>query len=237
MKGLILNSGLGKRMGTLTNNIPKCLVPLHGNETVLSRQIRQLVNCGITDIIMTTGPFKGMIEGYLSENFPKLNVTYVQNDDFASTNYIYSMYLADSSIREDLVLMHGDIVTEENVLSELLNSSKPNLVIVDKNAALPDKDFKGRIQNGIVTEIGLDVFGDDCKFLLPVYKFSREKMQLWMDEIKKFVDEDNLQVYAENAFNLISTNMELDTLELDGRICMEIDNPEDHKRALELLKR
>ena len=42
MKALILNSGLGKRMGTLTSEHPKCMTELSVGETIVSRQLRQL---------------------------------------------------------------------------------------------------------------------------------------------------------------------------------------------------
>lgn len=236
MKGLILNSGLGKRMGDLTLNKPKCLVTLNNKETVLSRQINQLLECNISEIIITTGPFKGMIREYIELQFPELDITYIQNDDYEITNYIYSMYLADKHIREDIILLHGDIVTESEVFSKLLTSCEPNLVVVDSNAVLPEKDFKGRIINDKVNEIGLDVYGDNCKFLLPVYKLSKESMSLWMDEIRIFKKNNNLKVYAENAFNNISEQMNLKCIELGENICMEIDNLEDYTRSVELVK-
>ena len=42
MKALIYNSGTGSRMGKLTEDKPKCLLPLPGGETILSRQLRLL---------------------------------------------------------------------------------------------------------------------------------------------------------------------------------------------------
>ena len=65
MKALILNSGLGKRMGTLTSEHPKCMTELSVGETNVSRQLRQLAEVGITDIVMTTGPFVDVLEGYI----------------------------------------------------------------------------------------------------------------------------------------------------------------------------
>ena len=42
MKALILNSGLGSRMGVLTSEHPKCMTEISPRETILSRQLRQL---------------------------------------------------------------------------------------------------------------------------------------------------------------------------------------------------
>ena len=55
MKALILNSGMGSRMGVLTAEQPKCMTEISGKETILSRQLRQLAEAGIDEVVMTTG--------------------------------------------------------------------------------------------------------------------------------------------------------------------------------------
>lgn len=57
MKALILNSGLGSRMGVLTSEHPKCMTEISATETILSRQLRQIAAAGITEVVMTTGLF------------------------------------------------------------------------------------------------------------------------------------------------------------------------------------
>jgi len=61
MKALLLNSGLGSRMGDLTKDNPKCLVNLTDNETILSRQIDILQKVGVDEFIITIGPFGDII--------------------------------------------------------------------------------------------------------------------------------------------------------------------------------
>src|SRR6056297_1842064 len=109
MRAVILNSGVGSRMGSLTDDKPKCLVPLKGDETILSRQIRMLLYAGVNDILITIGPYGDMIPQYVQSAFPGVPVRYVRNEDYDTTNYIYSMYLADEYMREEVLLMHGDI--------------------------------------------------------------------------------------------------------------------------------
>ena len=91
MKAIILNSGLGKRMGPLSRHNPKCLIEISQDETILSRQIRILSQNGINSIIMTTGPFENKIKKYVAQHFPSLNIEYVKNPKYATTNYLYSL--------------------------------------------------------------------------------------------------------------------------------------------------
>lgn len=55
MKALILNSGLGHRMGVITKERTKCMTEISHRDTILSRQLRQLVSFGIKEVVMTTG--------------------------------------------------------------------------------------------------------------------------------------------------------------------------------------
>ena len=55
MKALILNSGMGSRMGVLASEHPKCMTEISRKETILSRQLYMLVEAGITEVVMTTG--------------------------------------------------------------------------------------------------------------------------------------------------------------------------------------
>ena len=60
MKALILNSGLGSRMGVLTSEHPKCMTEISTHETILSRQLKMIANAGIEEVVMTTGYYDGV---------------------------------------------------------------------------------------------------------------------------------------------------------------------------------
>ena len=233
MKAVILNSGTGSRMGHLTAGRPKCLVPLKDSDTILSRQVRMLLEAGVKDILITIGPYENMIPDYVKNLFPELQAAFVRNELYDSTNYIYSMYLADSLLREDILLLHGDIVMEEKVLNQVL-SGKGNSVVIDSTVPLPEKDFKARISEGFIREIGTALKGaENVVFLLPVYSLNKDFMEQWMNEIGEFVRRGETQVYAENAFNSISGNLELRGMDIRGGFCMEVDTIQDLNIARE----
>lgn len=52
MKALILNSGIGKRLGEMTQSCPKCMLRVDENETILCRQLSLLADAGITEVII-----------------------------------------------------------------------------------------------------------------------------------------------------------------------------------------
>ena len=61
MKVLILNSGLGRRMGVLSSEHPKCMTEISHRNTILSRQLRQVAEYGIKEVVITTGYFNQVL--------------------------------------------------------------------------------------------------------------------------------------------------------------------------------
>ena len=94
MKALILNSGMGSRMGVLTSEHPKCMTEISPRETILSRQLRQLAEAGITEVVMTTGLFDTVLMDYCESLALPLHIRFVKNPVYDKTNYIYSIYCA-----------------------------------------------------------------------------------------------------------------------------------------------
>ena len=225
MKALILNSGLGSRMGVITAEQPKCMTDISSNETILGRQLRQLVSFGIDDVVITTGKFSDELVAYVQGLNLALNITFVHNAEYANTNYIYSMFLAREQLDDDILLMHGDLVFEDMVLEQLLITGE-NAVIVSSTVDLPQKDFKAVIKDGLVEKIGIEFFADALASQ-PLYYFSRDSWLLWMQKIEQYCSAGERSCYAEKALNDVLNNISLRAVDIRRMLCNEIDTPDD----------
>ena len=105
MKALILNSGLGSRMGAMVLEHPKCMTEISNNETILSRQLRLIYEAGIIDVVITTGAFEKILVNYCKSLDLPLNIIFVKNPLYKDTNYIYSIYCAREYLDDDIILM------------------------------------------------------------------------------------------------------------------------------------
>ncbi len=225
MKALILNSGLGKRMGTLTSEHPKCMTELSVGETIVSRQLKQLAEVGITDIVMTTGPFVDILEGYIKSLDLDIDIKFVNNPIYDQTNYIYSIYMARELLKgDDLIMMHGDLVFENSVLDGIL--AQQSAMTVSSTVALPEKDFKAVIADGEIKKVGIEFF-DDAMAAQPLYRFTKEDWEIWLDSICKFCEEGTTGCYAENALNVVTDKTHIIPFDVKDSLCGEVDNPED----------
>ena len=234
MKALILASGIAKRLQPLTNNIPKCLVKINGI-TILDLQLTMLKQAGIDQIIITSGPYEEILDAFLNPYRKELLITTVKNELYDKTNYIYSIYRAKDELQDDIVLLHGDLIFGQQVLDRLIQSPEQNCAMVRKNDR-PEKDFKARIEQEKILEIGTTLKGDECHFLAPMYHFSRHSFALWLKRIIQYVEQDKVHCYAENALNeLLNDSINLTPVYIgQDELCMEIDDLEDLESAREL---
>lgn len=233
MKALILNSGLGSRMGALTKEHPKCMTEIAPGETIVSRQLRLLSDAGIRDVVMTTGVFADVLRDYCESLGLPLRITYVLNPRCRETNYIYSIYCAREELEDDLLLMHGDLVFSRDVLEGML-SSKVSRMAVSTTAPLPEKDFKAVLDGDLIRKVGIEFF-DRAAAAQPLYFLRKEDWLLWLGKIKEFCEAGNTKVYAENALNELDGAAGIHAYDTGDRLCGEIDNPEDLERMKGLL--
>ena len=225
MKALILNSGLGSRMGVLTSEHPKCMTEISSRETILSRQLQQIVEAGISEVVITTGLFDSVLVNYCQQLELPLHFTFVKNPVFRDTNYIYSIYCAREYLDDDILLMHGDLVFENEVIDRVLGYDG-SCMTVSSTLPLPEKDFKAVVRDGEVQKVGIEFF-NEAMAAQALYKLRREDWQVWLKEICAFCEAGNTKVYAENALNALDGAAHIHALDVHNLLCAEIDNPDD----------
>jgi len=122
MKAIILAAGMGTRLGKYTKNLPKCMLNFKG-KTLIQREIDLLRACGITDIIV--------VKGYMAEKINIPGVKYYVNDDFANTNMVETLFEAEKEMVGDILVLYSDIIFEQSVLENAINSKVDIGVAVD----------------------------------------------------------------------------------------------------------
>ena len=226
MKAIILNSGLGHRMGSITDTHPKCMTEISSDNTILSRQLQKLVAFGVDQVVMTTGYYNNILEEYCYGLHLPLKFTFVNNPLYDKTNYIYSIYCAKDYLKDDdVILMHGDLVFEPLVLEAILKSDV-SCMAVSSTLPLPEKDFKAVIKDGCIQKVGIEFF-DNAMAAQPLYKILKDDWLIWLNNIVKYCENNNRNCYAENAFNEVSDQCRIYPVDVKDMLCAEIDTPED----------
>lgn len=231
MKALLLNSGLGSRMGVYTKEHPKCMTDISATESILSNQLRLLSSLGVEEVVMTTGYYDEVLVEYCRSLQLPIRFTFVKNPIYDQTNYIYSIYCAKDVLKdEDVIMMHGDLVFTADVL-KLVLESKRSCMTVSSTLPLPEKDFKAVVKGERIEKVGIEFF-ESAYAAQPLYKLLKKDWNIWLAKIVEFCESDIRKCYAENAFNQVSNACEIYVLDVKDMLCGEIDTPED----LEIMK-
>lgn len=122
LNSIILAAGEGKRLRPLTDNIPKCLVPLFG-KSILERQVELFKLNNIFDISIVTG--------YCANQIKLDGATFFNNPNFQTTNMIETLFCARKKLLGSTIISYGDIIYEKEVLNKLIDSDSDISIIVD----------------------------------------------------------------------------------------------------------
>lgn len=144
MKAIILSAGQGKRLRPHTDDTPKCLLPVRGDEPVLEVQLRTLAECGVEDAVVVIGFGAERVEEHVARRMPAgIRVTTVFNPFYAVSDNLATCWLVRSQMRGDFVLLNGDTVFEAQVLRRLLAAPEAPLTLaINEKEDYDDDDMK-----------------------------------------------------------------------------------------------
>ncbi|MBL4888421.1 MAG: phosphocholine cytidylyltransferase family protein [Candidatus Lindowbacteria bacterium] len=119
----LLAAGTGSRLYPLTDSVPKCLTEVNG-VPILRRLVDNLSQQGFKRLVIVVGHFENQIREFLGHYDCGLNVDYITNPLFKTTNNIYSLWLVRDTIKEPFLLVESDLIFDSQMITELLHPDK-----------------------------------------------------------------------------------------------------------------
>ncbi len=241
MKTIILAAGTSSRLRPLTDQIPKCLLDV-GGKTILGRALENLQDHDIKDVVLVTGYLEGRIRRFVRKNFPHMNVEFLSNELYASTNNIYSLWMTRDLIRgHSILLLDSDIIFDGNIIDLLLESGHDDCLAVRTGVSLGHEEIKVRVDIlGRVMEIGKEVppevaLGES----IGIEKFGQKSTEELFAELDRMIQvEGKVKIFYEAAFQRIIDNGHRPFAVDTGTLaCIEIDTIEDLESARGMLNR
>ena len=238
-KAIILAAGIGDRLRPFTNSNPKCLSPVAG-VPILENTLTRLSEVGTKHVVIVIGHFGELIRARFCDSFADMALTYVTSEDYATTNNIYSLWLARSHLTEDVLLLEADVFFEHAVLDRLLSSGPGNLTVVSQHQSW---------MSGTVVDLGIDnrieaMFdaqhqgaGFDYSRVFKtanLYLFRRDFLQRhFVPQLEAYIESGDVDEYYESILHTLGHRGKN---ELTGVICddlkwYEIDDESDRLAA------
>ncbi len=146
MIGMVLAAGAGRRLRPYTDTLPKALVPVDGETTILDIALRNLAEVELTDVVIVVGYRAEAVEQRKAalEKRYGVELTLVHNDKAEEWNNSYSMWLARDHFAEGVLMVNGDTVHPVSVERTLLEGrgAADVLLAVDDVKKLAEEEMK-----------------------------------------------------------------------------------------------
>ena len=156
MIGLVLAAGAGVRLGADTADLPKTLLPVDGDRTILDVVLANFRHAGLDDAVIVTGHAAGRVQERVPELERRhgLHLELVFNPRALEWNNAYSLWCARDALAEGVLLANGDTVHPAAVEERLLAARGPELVIaVDDEKPLGAEEMKVHLADGRLDRI------------------------------------------------------------------------------------
>ena len=125
MIGMVLAAGAGKRLGADTADLPKTLLPVDGERTILDVALGNLAQAGLDEVTIVTGFAAGRIEERTDdlEGRHGVKLDLVFNPKAEEWNNAYSLWCAREHFSRGIVMVNGDTIAPASVTQTLLDAA------------------------------------------------------------------------------------------------------------------
>ena len=232
MTGVILAAGRGARLNGGHADTPKCLVTL-GDDTLIGRNIALLRAAGIDQVVVVVGCAADLVRRSCGQ------VTFVENDIFARTNSLYSLWLARTYLDGGFVVMNCDVLVHPQLLTDLLTARHEDALLVDycgRDTTYGDEEMKVRFRRGCVADISkvmapAEADGEN----VGIARFGAEGARMLIEEMDAVVAAGEFKAWVPRAFKRFAARRPLHVVGTRGLPWIEIDFPEDYRRAVDVV--
>ena len=156
MIGMVLAAGAGRRLAPYTDTLPKTLVPVDGDRTILDIALGNLAAAGLDEVVIVTGYAAGAVEERKQALEERHGVTLelVFNPKAEEWNNAYSLWCAREHFARGVLLINGDTVHPASVEETLLASRGPDILLaLDDVKALGEEEMKVHLEGDRMTRI------------------------------------------------------------------------------------
>jgi 2-aminoethylphosphonate-pyruvate transaminase len=238
VKALILAAGDGPRLQPITQHLPKAMLPI-GNETVISRLLRQLADGGVAQVCVVVGYQGDRLRRHVTEAADRLGteVTFVTNSDYAGTSTAFSLWLASAWVgHAPFLLIDGDLVVTDDVLIRMARRVH-STVAYERRPITGPEEMKVAVRvsddQETAARLGKDLPDEEVAGeCIGIALFDETGCPSLFDALRA-QDRDELATsYYERALNDVVADIDVAMLQVDRADWTEIDFVTDYLEAV-----
>lgn len=233
MIAVILAAGRGSRLESYTDNLPKSLLTLNDDRTILDYNIKLLRDLGVKKQIIVTGYESSKIEQHVQDED---DIQCIYNPFWDKCNVLGSLYMALPFIGDDFLFLHADTVVSDSAWQKMLEKEDDIVLPYQEKECGKEEmkvlhDSKGKI---MAINKSMDPKKADGEFL-GIAKFKSDMKKFIESTSKELFKTGNLHYYMESVVEkAINANINIATFDIGDELFIEIDFEEDYQEAKNL---
>jgi choline kinase len=235
---VILVAGVGSRLKPLTDERPKALVPV-GDETILGRAVRMLLDFGISRVVLATGYREEAVRAALAGLAAEVH--YCGNPRYDSTQNSVSLALCrDVVAGRSFFKLDGDVVFDAEVLERIAAPSSELSAGVDSGRKLDAEAMKVVVEGSAILRFGKDVpLAESHGESIGIERLSAGAGERVFDALAERVAAGITNLYYEDVYSQLIEQGRLRAAAADvsGLRWTEVDTFEDLELARRLFAR
>lgn len=241
MIGLVLAAGAGRRLRPYTDTLPKALVPVAGDTTVLDLTLGNFAEIGLTEAAIVVGYRKEAVyerKAALEAKYG-LKLTLVDNDKAEEWNNAYSLWCARDVLKQGVILANGDTVhpvSVERTLLDARGNGQKIILALDTVKQLADEEMKVITDGdkGVrrITKL-MDPAGATGEYI-GVTLIEPEAADALADALKTTFERDPDLYYEDGYQELVNRGFTVDVAPIGDVKWVEIDNHDDLAKGREI---
>jgi len=238
--GMVLAAGAGRRLRPDTDTLPKALLPVAGETTILDIALRNLAGAGLTDIVVVVGHAAERVADRVDdlERAHGVTLTLVHNDRANDWNNAYSLWLAREHFARGALLVNGDTVHPVSVEKTLLAARGAAGVIlaIDDVKRLGEEEMKVVLDgHGLLATISkrMDPARADGEYIGATLIEADAAIQL-ADALETTWRRDPSLYYEDGYQELADRGGEVAVAPIGAVDWVEVDDHDDLRRARQI---
>ncbi|MGI5404228.1 sugar phosphate nucleotidyltransferase [Streptomyces sp. CA-135486] len=241
MIGLVLAAGAGRRLRPYTDTLPKALVPVDGDTTVLDLTLGNFAEIGLTEAAIVVGYRKEAVyerKAALEAKYG-LKLTLVDNDKAEEWNNAYSLWCARDVLKQGVILANGDTVhpvSVERTLLDARGNGQKIILALDTVKQLADEEMKvitdGHKGVRRITKL-MDPATATGEYI-GVTLIEAEAAEALADALKTTFERDPDLYYEDGYQELVNRGFTVDVAPIGDVKWVEIDNHDDLAKGREI---
>jgi choline kinase len=231
-KALIVAAGRGLRLRPATEDTPKPAL-IVGGVPLIRRSVDILASHGISDVTVVVGYEQEQIRTLLGDS-----VSYLVNENFASTNNMASMYVGrHANADEPFLYLHADLWYDPAII-DIACRQTGDIVFLVEEKLCGDEEMKVRVENGLVIEADkaiepAEAYGE----WLGITKFEPQGASVFFNEVERTLSHSRTMYDCAVVRDLAEQGVAMNCADIGRLPWVEVDFHDDLMHARSLAKR